>query len=99
MGFESKIIVKFTPNQIVTLKEILMRNTFFDKTYLFRNECYLDFRHPENTGEMPCLTIGFDNDGLYVLENASLNLWKDIIELEEYLEENMIIYKKINLTE
>ena len=97
MGYEYKITVKLSEKQKEKVKSLLMKSNLFNKIYQRQDIQYLDFRIPENEGIMPCLTISFSEEGLYVLQNGSSYLWQYLVEIQEYFENNNILYKTIEI--
>ena len=93
MGFEYKIIAKFTDTQIKDIADVLLQDNHFDKKQNAGGKEFWEFRRPENQGQLPDLTIAFEIDGLYVCQYGSTYLWTDLDKLKDYLATEDIEHK------
>ncbi len=96
MGYEYKIVTKLTEKQIAEIQDLLVTNIIFDKKYEFNSKMFWDFRQPENNGEMPNISIIFENDGIYVCQYSSSYLWNHLGDLKNYIETQKIKFKLID---
>lgn len=92
MGFEYKIIAKFSQEQIAEIQDVVKTIDEFDKKYIFNNKTFWDFRSLDNKGKMPDISICFDNNGIYICRYGGGYLWKNLQELKEYIEHKNIKY-------
>ncbi len=99
MGFEYKIVTKLTDNQAEDIFTLLELNVFFDKKYPFDNKEFWDFRHPENKGRMPNITLTIEQDGIYICQNSSPYLWSDLDTLKNFIEQENIEHIIIDYSE
>lgn len=99
MGYEYKIIAKFTEKQVAEIQDLLLNSKTFDKQYEFENNIFLDFRRPGNSGKIPNISIIFENDGIYICQYGSSYLWTDLDQLKYYIEEENIEYKIIDYSD
>ncbi len=86
MGFEYKIIAKFTEKEISEIKNVLETSKDFDKKYEFNTKVFWDFRQLDNKGKMPNISVCFEKDGIYVCRYDGGYLWKNLIPLKNYIE-------------
>lgn len=96
MGFEYKLKTKLTDRQITEIENLLESAHLFDKKYEFENKLFRDFRHAENKGKIPNISIIFENDGIYICQYSSSYLWTDLDELKNYMEKEHIQYETID---
>lgn len=99
MGFEYKLKAKLTERQTTEIQYLLANTSFFDKKYLFNNNLFWDFRYVENMGEIPNISIIFENDGIYICQYSSSYLWTNLDELKIYMADNQIEYEVIDYQE
>jgi len=99
MGYEYKIIAKFTENQVSEIRDLLVNSKTFEKQYEFENNTFLDFRRPENSGKIPNISIIFENDGIYICQYGSSYLWTDLDQLKDYIENENIEYEIIDYSD
>lgn len=93
MGFEYKLKVKLTSKQTAEIQNLLIENIAFKKKYNLEGKVCLDFKKSENYSEIPNITIMFEEDGIYICQYNSVNLWTDINLLKDYMEGNKINYE------
>jgi hypothetical protein len=96
MGFEYKLSTKVTDTQTTEIQHLLEASTTFEKKYNFEKKILWNFRHPENTGKMPDMSIIFENDGIYICQYGSTYIWKDLDMLKSYKENNNMKYDIID---
>lgn len=96
MGFEYKLKTKLTDKQIIEIQELLENSALFEKKYEYAQQMFWDFRHPENTGKMPNISIIFEEDGIYICQYGSSYVWKDLDELKNYIKDEQITYEFID---
>ncbi|WP_250253445.1 hypothetical protein [Chryseobacterium sp. Marseille-Q3244] len=96
MGFEYKLKTKLTDQQTTEIQDLLESSDLFEKKYEYAHQVFRDFRHAENTGEMPNISIIFEEDGIYICQYGSSYVWKDLDELKNYIEKEQIAYKIID---
>ena len=96
MGYEYKIVAKLTENQIAEIKNLLISNIMFDKKYEFDSKMFWDFRHSENRGKMPNISVVFENDGIYICQYGSSYLWTYLDKLKDYILNEKIEIKIID---
>lgn len=99
MGYEYKIITKFTEKQVAEIRDLLVNFKTFEKQYEFENNTFLDFRRPENSGKIPNISIIFENDGIYICQYGSSYLWTDLDQLKDCIENENIEYKIIDYSD
>lgn len=99
MGYEYKIIAKFTKKQVAEIRYLLVNSKTFEKQYEFENNIFLDFRRPENIGKIPNISIIFENDGIYICQWGSSYLWTDLDQLKNYIEDENIEYRIIDYSD
>lgn len=99
MGFEYKIVTKFTESQTKDIFTLLEHTTNFDKKYIFDNKLFWDFRHRENKAKMPDLTLTIEKDGIYICQNSSSYIWTDLDTLKNFIEKENIEHKVIDYSE
>lgn len=99
MGFEYKIKADFSAGQIQEMTRLLERNPYFEKKYDFLGKENREFRHPENTHQMPNLIITFETDGIYVCQFSTSYLWNWLEALKGYLDNSGISYTIIDYQE
>ncbi len=92
MGFEYKIIAKFTEKEISEIKYVLETSKDFDKKYEFNTKVFWDFRQLDNKGKMPNISVCFEKDGIYVCRYDTIEVWENLQELKEYIEHKNIRY-------
>ena len=93
MGFEYKILAKFTDKEITDIYNILEHHKNFDIKYQHQNTEHFEFRNIENQGKISNLFVTFVQDGIYICQNASSNMWTDLEELRTYLNRENIEYE------
>ncbi len=93
MGFEYKLKVKLTTKQTEEIQDLLIKNIAFEKKYNLEGKAYFYFKKAENNSEMPNINIMFEEDGIYICQYNSANLWADISLLKNYLEGNNINFE------
>ena len=93
MGHEYRIIASLTAKQAEAIGSLLEHSEHFSGKYMYSGKEILEFRHPDNKGEMPDLHIISEADGLYVCQNVSWNLWTHLDFLKQHLEEQQIPYE------
>ncbi|AZB10941.1 hypothetical protein EG344_19935 [Chryseobacterium sp. G0162] len=96
MGFEYKLKTKLTDQQTTEIQDLLESSDLFEKKYEYAYQVFRDFRHAENTGKMPNISIIFEDDGVYICQYGSSYVWKDLDELKNYIEKEQIAYKIID---
>lgn len=96
MGFEYKLKTKLTDRQTIEIQNLLENAHLFDKKYEFEHTLFWDFRHSENNGKIPNISIIFENDGIYICQYSSSYLWTDLDELKNYIEKEHIQYETID---
>lgn len=99
MGFEFKIIAKLTYRQTAEIQNALFGNSLFNKLELLDGKQFWNFRKPINNGKLPNLTIAFEEDGIYVCQYESSNLWSNLDKLKEYFENHKITYEIVDYQE
>lgn len=92
MGFEYKIKTKLTDKQTSEIQDLLESFALFEKKYEYAHQLFWDFRHKENTGKMPNMSIIFEEDGIYICQYGSSYMWTDLNELKSYMEKEHIAY-------
>ncbi|MDN3692657.1 hypothetical protein QWZ06_10395 [Chryseobacterium tructae] len=96
MGLEYKLKAKLTEQQTADIQDLLENAVLFEKKYEHAHQLFWDFRHAENTGEMPNISIIFEEDGIYICQYGSSYVWTDLDELKNYIEKEQIAYKIID---
>lgn len=96
MGFEYKLKTKLTDRQTAEIQELLESSVLFEKKYEYAHQLFRDFRHAENTGKIPNISIIFEEDGIYICQYSSSYVWTDLEELKNYIETESIEYKLID---
>lgn len=96
MGFEYKLKTKLTDQQTSEIKDLLENLALFDKKYEYAHQLFWDFRHVENTGKIPNISIIFEEDGIYICQWNSSYVWADLAELKNYIENKQITYEIID---
>lgn len=99
MGFEYKLKTKLTDQQTAEIQDLLEKSVLFEKKYEYGHQLFWDFRHAENTGKIPNISIIFEEDGIYICQWSSSYLWKDLEELKNYLVKEHIEYDLIDYQE
>jgi hypothetical protein len=99
MGFEYKIIVQLTKDQIQDISFLLEKNEYFEKKYYFGENEFWDFRHSANQGKLPNLSIILEQDGIYICQNSASYLWTNLDELKNYIETKIIEYKILDYSD
>jgi hypothetical protein len=93
MGFEYKLTVKLTAKQTEEIQDLLIKKIAFEKKYNLGGKEYFNFKNAVNNSEMSNITIMFEEDGIYICQYNSANLWTDIGLLKYYMEGNKINYE------
>lgn len=96
MGFEYKLKAKLTEKQTAEIQDLLESSDLFEKKYEYANQLFRDFRHAENTGQLPNISIIFENDGIYICQYTSSYVWTDLDALKIYVEKEQIAYEIID---
>ncbi len=99
MGYEYKILAKFTEKQAKDILTLLEKNDLFDKKYYLNNQEFRDFRRSENKAEMPDLFLIFELDGIYICQNSSSYIWQGLEGLKKYIETEKIDYEILDHSE
>lgn len=99
MGFEYKLKAKLTDQQTAEIQDLLEKSVLFEKKYEYANQLFWDFRHAENTGKIPNISVIFEKDGIYICQWSSSYVWKDLEELKDYLQKEQIEYDLIDYQE
>lgn len=99
MGFEYKIKAKFTAPQTTEIEHLLENSKTFDKKYEFDNKTFWDFRQPENLGKIPNISLVFENNGIYVCQYSSTDIWTDLDKLKNYIQNEKIEYQILDYQE
>ncbi|WP_160137601.1 hypothetical protein [Chryseobacterium sp. c4a] len=99
MGFEYKLKTKLTHQQTTEIQDLLENAVLFEKKYEYAHQLFWDFRHVENTGKMPNISIIFEEDGIYICQYGSSYMWKDLDELKNYIEKEQIACEIIDYQE
>ena len=66
MGFKYKLKTKLTDKQTTEIQALLESSALFEKKYKYTHQLFWDFRHAENTGKMPNISIIFEGDSIYI---------------------------------
>ena len=93
MGFEYRIIVKFTRKQLSEIEELLSTQKTFDKKCQLGNSEFMEFKKPDNLGKMPNVSLSFERDGIYVCQHGTDNLWESLDALKAFLKKEELTYK------
>lgn len=99
MGFEYKLKTKLTDQQTTEIQNLLESSALFEKKYEYAHQLFWDFRHAENLGKIPNISIMFEEDGIYICQWSSSYVWKDLDELKNYIENKQIEYGLIDYQE
>ncbi|UHO39795.1 hypothetical protein H5J24_07000 [Chryseobacterium capnotolerans] len=96
MGFEYKLKTKLTDQQTAEIEDLLENSALFEKKYEYTHQLFWDFRHAENTGKLPNMSIIFEEDGIYICQWSSSYVWTDLDELKNYIKKEQIAYEIID---
>lgn len=99
MGFEYKIQAKLTPKQTAEIEQILAKNVYFERKYWVEGQLFWDFRHSENRGELPNVSLIIESDGVYICQWSAVEVWQYLDELKNYLHSQNIPIKVIDYQE
>lgn len=99
MGFEYKLKTKLTDQQAAEIQDLLENLAIFEKKYEYAHQLFRDFRHAENTGKIPDISIIFEKDGIYICQWSSSYIWTGLEELKNYLEKEQVEYEFIDYQE
>jgi hypothetical protein len=75
------------------IQDLLIKKIAFEKKYNLEGKEYFNFKKAVNNSEMSNITIMFEEDGIYICQYNSANLWTDIGLLKYYMEGNKINYE------
>lgn len=96
MGFEYKLKTKLTDQQTAEIQDLLENSALFEKKQEYAHQLFWDFRHVENMGKIPNMSIIFEEDGIYICQWGSSYVWTDLDELKNYIEKEQINYEIID---
>lgn len=99
MGFEYKIQAKLTPQQSNEIAQILTKNDYFERKYWVNEQLFWDFRHPDNRGALPNVSLIIESDGVYVCQWSTAEVWQYFDELKMYLHSQNIPIQIIDYQE
>lgn len=86
MGFEYKLRIELTDKQTNEIQDLFVKSNEFDKKYELNNKVFWDFRKAENKGEIPNISVIFEEDGIYICQYYTSYLWSGLDDLKKYIE-------------
>jgi len=99
MGFEYKIIAKFTDKQTSEIVDLFKQDKRFDKRLDRDGRTFWEFKSARGQGPMPNVAMTFESDGLYVCQYSSSYLWTDLDKLKNYLTTEEIAHKILDYSD